>query len=119
VLDQRSTKRRDCVLVIGLSEWTAPDPSEVGRRRAIAVDVHAGVNAREPALGARELGPRGDLLLGSVAPEPGVDRALLRGRGEVSDSGLEGAQRRLERVEDLPLDLRPGADGQDPGRDLG
>lgn len=78
------------------------------------MDVDADVSARQAPLGPRQLDPRGNLILGGVAPQPRAGGALGRRLGELGDAGAERGERTLEVFEALARDARVRADGEGP-----
>ncbi len=98
-----------------LLERGAPDATEVGLGRSVAVDVDPGVRTGQTFLGTGQLDPGYDLLVRGVALELRFRRVAGGPVGEVLDVGLERSECRVERVEPLVLDARVGADGERPG----
>jgi hypothetical protein len=98
-----------------LIKWATPDPAEVGSRRAVAVDVHAGAFGRQAALRAGQLEPGHDLALGAVSLQLRVGGACLGRVDEVGQLCFKRVERGLERVEPVAFDPRPASDGERPG----
>ena len=80
------------------------------------MDVEAGVNVWEQALGPGQLEPRGHELLGLELTDLGVYRLPRLGPGELLRAPVELGQRALQGGEPGPLDPGSLADGQLPGQ---